>query len=83
MRAGNNLSSSARGEGGGGPGRFWRMEPPLARWSYAAGVIGALLAVHDFHHPHDSFGYSTPVLGVAIVLYLLSLRERSGSSRSR
>lgn len=61
--------------------RFWQAQPMLARWSYAAAAIGALLSIHDFHHPRDSFGYSTPFLGVAIVLYLLSLRGPTVSKR--
>ena len=75
MKRSNHLrDQSTRKPQDGSLVRFWQTQPTLARWSYAAGVLGALLAVHDFHHPHDSFGYSTPVLGVAIVLYLLSLR---------
>jgi hypothetical protein len=84
MKASNYL----RGESSGkvpddSLARFWRQQPTLARWSYAVGVIGALLSVHDFHHPKDNFGFSTPVLGVAILLYLLSLRRVSGVKRDR
>lgn len=56
--------------------RFWQTQPILARCSYAVGTIGALLAIHDFHHPHDNFGYSTPLLGLAIMLYLGSISRR-------
>jgi hypothetical protein len=53
-----------------------RSQPPLALASYACGLIGTRLAIHDFHHYDiDRFGFSTVFLGAAILLYVLSLRR--------
>ena len=82
MKGSNHLRGQSTGKPqGDGFARFRQTQPMLARWSYGAGVMGALLAIHDFHHPHDDFGYSTPVLGLAIVLYLLSLLRQARARR--
>jgi hypothetical protein len=52
-------------------GRTLRSQPKLVQASYASAFFGTLISVHDYRHPKASFGYSTPLLGAAIVLYLL------------
>lgn len=77
MKSGHQLRHQATsGRQGKGSASFWRIQLASTRLSYAAALIGVLLAVHDFHHPQDRFGYSTPVLGAAIMLYLLGLNRR-------
>ena len=53
-----------------------KKQPRLALASYVFALMGSLLAVHDFHHyKPDRFGFSTAFLGLALVLYLASLRK--------
>jgi urea transporter len=53
-----------------------KKQPRLALASYVCALLGSLLAVHDFHHYNpDLFGFSTAFLGLALVLYLVSLRK--------
>lgn len=48
--------------------------------SYALAIPGTLLTIHDFHRASKGFGLATPLLGAAILLYLLGL-ARSGYTR--
>jgi len=58
--------------------RMLRAQPRLVLTSYACGFVGVLLSIHDYHHYQaDRFGFSTPFLGAAILLYLF------GSQRPR
>ena len=84
MKGGNYLREQSPGDKPDDTlSRFWKQQPMLARCSYAVGAFGALLGIHDFHHPRDSFGYSTPILGLSILLYLFTLRRPSGAARRR
>jgi hypothetical protein len=57
--------------------RTLRSQPPLVLGSYGCAFVGALLSVHDYHHLGARFGFSTPLLGAAIVLYLLGRGRKS------
>ena len=54
---------------------FVKRQPRLTLASYPCALLGALLAVHDYHP--NRFGFSTIFLGAAILLYLLG-QKRTG-----
>ena len=58
--------------------RLLRSQSGLTLASYACGLLGALLSVHDYHHYRtDHFGWSTPFLIAAILFYVV------GNQRTR
>jgi hypothetical protein len=55
---------------------WFRSQPRLRQASYVCALLGALLSVHDFHHPRPAIGYSTPFLAAAILLFLFGQADR-------
>ena len=54
-----------------------RRQPKTVLASYVCGLLGVLASVHDYHHfQAEHFGISTPLLGAAIVLYLVGSQRR-------
>jgi len=60
--------------------RAFRSQPRLTQASYGCTFVGVLLSIHDLHHWQPQLGFSTPILGLAIVLYLFGM---PGSHRGK